>query len=140
MQARRGDGKNGEALLVDKKGMLVCPGRRAAILDNPQTARGDLLLDAVVEQDDPVSHVLFETIPRQLAFAALASDDRGNSFFFQPAEQAAQFGANDRFTRQRGEERFESVEHDAFRADLIDGIAETKKQSFEILLAGAFAL
>jgi hypothetical protein len=35
----------------------------------------------------------------------------------------------------RGEERFDRVEHNAFRANLIDGVAETDKESFEVVLS-----
>ncbi len=81
-QSQRGDRQNGESLVIDDEGILVGAMRRAAILDNPHAARRDLILHPVIEQYDAVGDVLFETVARQGAFAAFASNQRRDAFFF----------------------------------------------------------
>ena len=112
----------------------------AAVLDDAQPARRDLVVDAVVEQDHAVRDVLLEPLPGQQALAALAGDDGGHASVLQPAEQPPQFGAQDAVVRQAGEQRFDRVEHDALGADRLDRVAEPDEQPFEIVLAGLLDL
>ena len=54
----------------------------------------------------------------------------------EPAEQPAQFGAQDRVVGQAGKQRFDRVEHDPLGADRVDGVAEANEQPLEVILAG----
>ena len=110
-------------LLVDQERVLVGAVRRAAVLHDAQPARGDLVVDPVVEQDHAVGDVLLEALARELALAALAGDDGGDAAVLEPAEQPAQLGAQDRRVREAGEQRLDRVEHDALRADRVDRVA-----------------
>ena len=135
-EARRGDGQDGDALLVDEEGVFVGAVRRAAILDDAQPARGDLVDDPVVEQDDAVGDVFLEPVPRELPLAALGRDHGRDAALLEPAEQAAQLGAQDRGVVEAREQRLDRVEHDALRPDLLDGVVEPDEQALEIVIAG----
>ncbi len=94
LQAERGDRQHRDAVLVDQERVLVGAVRRAAVLDDAQPARRDLLVDAVVEQDHAVGDVFLQALAGQRAgSAALAGDDGGDALVLQPAEQAPQLGA-----------------------------------------------
>ena len=135
-EARRGDRQDGDALLVDEEGVFVGAVRRAAILDDAQPARGDLVDDPVVEQDDAVGHVFLEPVPCELPLAALGRDHGRDAALLEPAEQAAQLGAQDRRVVEAGEQRLDRVEHDPLRPDLLDGVVEPDEQALEIVIAG----
>ena len=53
-------------VLVDQERVLVGAVGRAAVLDDPQPPRRDLLVDAVVEHDHAVRDVLLEPLPGEL--------------------------------------------------------------------------
>jgi hypothetical protein len=95
LQRERGDGQHADSVLVDQERILVGPLRRAAVLDHAQTARRDLLDDPVIQEDDAVGDVFLETVPGQRPVAALPGDHRRDPLVLQPAEQAAQLGAQD---------------------------------------------
>ena len=108
----------------------------AAVFNHPQPPRGDLVLHAVVQQDHAIGDVLFQPVPGQRAVATLAGDDRGHPAVLEPAEQAAQFGAQGVGIRQAGKQRLHGVQHDPFGAGLVDGMAETHEQAFQVVFAG----
>ena len=60
MQADGGDRQNGEAVLVDEERVFVGAVRGAAILDDAKAARGNLVDEPVVEQDDAVGDVFLQ--------------------------------------------------------------------------------
>ena len=111
-----------------------------AVLDDPQAARGHLVVDAVIEQDDRVRDVLLEPLPRERPVAALARDHGGHALVFQPSEQPSQFRPEDGVVLQPGKQRFDGVEDDAPGADGPDGVIEANEQPFEIVLARFFDL
>ena len=100
-------------LFADQERVLVGAVGGAAVFHDAQAPGGDLLGDAVVEDDHAVGDVLFETVAGELIVAPLAGDDGSDAFLLQPAEQAPQLGPQDRLVGQAGEEHFDGVEHDA---------------------------
>ena len=66
LEAGRGDRQDGDAVLVDQERVLVGAVRRAAVLDDPQPAGGDLVVHPVVEQDHAVGDVLLEALAGEL--------------------------------------------------------------------------
>src|SRR5262249_50942804 len=74
-------------------------------------------------------------LPGQFPRAPRAGDDRRHAPSLQPAEQAAQPGAEDRLVRQAREERLDRVEHDALGADRVDGEPEPDEEPLEIVIA-----
>ena len=58
----------------------------------------------------------------------------------QPAEQPAQFGAQDAGVLEAAEQGFDGVEHHALGADLLDGVFEAHEQAFEIVFTGLLDL
>ena len=101
-------GRTRDAVLVDEERVLVGAVRAAAVLDDAQAPRGHLLGHAVVEQDHAVGDVLLEPLARERAVAALAGDDRGDALVLQPAEQAAQLGAQQRLVGEAAEQRLDA--------------------------------
>ena len=140
LQPERGDGQHLEAPLVDDEGILVGAVHAAAVLDDAQTADGELVGHPVVEQDDAVGDVLFEAVAGERALAPLAGDDGGNALVLQPAEQPAQLGAQDALVRQAAEQGLQGVEDDAPGADRVDGVAQADEQPVEVVLAGLLDL
>ena len=136
VQPQRCDGQHADAFLADEEGKFVGAVQRAPIFHHPQVACGDLVMDAMIEQDDAVGHVFLEPVARQLFAPALGRDDGGDAFVLQPAEKPAQLGAQDAFIGQAGEQRFERVQHHAFGADGFDRVIEANEQAFQVILAG----
>ena len=123
-----------------RNGYSLVPCVRAAVLDDAQAPRGDLLGHAVVEQDHAVGDVLLQPLAGERAVAALAGDDRGDALVLEPAEQPPQLRAQDRLVGEAAEERLDGVEHDALGADRVDGVAQADEQAFEVVLAGLLDL
>ena len=63
-----------------------------------------------------------------------------SAVLLEPAEQAAQLGAQYGFVFEAGEQRLDAVEEHALGADGIDGVAEPDEQAFEVVLAGLLDL
>src|SRR5262249_20270392 len=139
-EADRGHRQGRDPFLVYQERILVGAVWPAAILHDAKATRRDLLGHAVVEQDHRVRDVFLEALPRQGALTALAGDDGRHALVLQPAEQAAQLGAEDRLVRQAREERLDRVEHDALGADRIDREPEPDEEPFEIVVAGLLDL
>ncbi len=135
IQAHRRDRQHRDAVPADQERIFVGAVLGAAVLHDPQAARGHLVDDAMVQQDHAVGHVLFEAIARQRLLAALAGDHRGDAAILEPAEQAAQFGAQHGVVGQSGEQGLDGVEHHTLRADGVDRMAEADEQAFEVVLA-----
>ena len=118
-KAARRNRHHSDALFVDDERVFVGAVGRAAILDDAQAARGKLIVDAVVEQDDAVGDVFLQAVARQCAFAALAGDDGGDAPGLEPLEQPAQFGAQHLLVFQAAEERLDGVHNNALGADRV---------------------
>ena len=61
-----------------------------------------LIDDAMIEQNDAIRDVFFETVARQRARAPFSRDHAGDAAVLKPAKQAAQFGAQHGFVGQGG--------------------------------------
>jgi hypothetical protein len=140
IQPHRRDGQHRDAFAADQEGVFVGAVLGAAVLDDAQPARRDLVHDAVVEQDHAIGHVLLEAVAGQRGLAALAGDDRRDAAILQPAQQAPQLGAQHGVVGQAGEQRLDGVEHHALRADAVDRVAQADEQAFEVVLAGLLDL
>ena len=127
-QTERGNRQYRKAFFVNKEWILVRTMRCAAILHNPHTARGNLILYAMIEKNDAVGDIFLEPVTCERSFAALAGDDGSHTFFFQPAKQAAQLGANGCFIRQTREECFKSIENNAFSAERLMACSSLRKR------------
>ena len=134
-QAHRRDRQHRKSLLVDDERILVGAVAAAAILHDPQAAGGDLIGDAMVEQDHAVGDVLLETVARQRVFAAFAGDDRRYAERFQELKQPPNLGAQNCRVRETGEQRLDRIEHYPLRADRLDRILQPDEKSFEVVLA-----
>src|SRR5262245_21580196 len=136
VEAEGRDGQDAEAVRADEERILVRAVLRAAVLHDPQMPRGDLIVDPMIEQENAVGDVLLQSVARQGLGAALSRDDRRHALDLQPAEEAAELGAQDRLVAQPGEQRLERIEHDAPGADGVDGMVQPDEEAFEIVLAG----
>ena len=112
--------------------------QRAAIFDDAYAPDGCLAAHAMVEQNDAVGNIFLQPLTRQRLVATLAGDDRGYAAFFQPVEQAAQFGAQDERIGQAGKNRFNRIQHNALGADAVNRIRETDEQTIQIKLPAFF--
>ena len=140
IELQRRDRQDREAVLADEEGVFVRAVSRAAILHHAQAPGANLLGDALVENNHAIGHIFFQPVPRDRRLALFAGNDGRHAAILQPAEQPAQLRAQDGVIWQSGEQRLDRVEHDAFRADGIDGVAETDEEPFEIVLAGLLDL
>src|ERR1700722_4493171 len=55
--SQRSDGQNRKTVFINQEGILVGSVGRAAIFDNPQPPGGNLLVDAMVQQNDAIRNV-----------------------------------------------------------------------------------
>ena len=108
----------------------------AAILDDSQAARGDLVVDAMVEQDHAVGDVFLQPETGQRVFAALACHDRRHAALFQAPEQPADLRAQNARVGKAGKQHFDRVQHDPLRADRFDRMLEPHEQAFQAVLSG----
>lgn len=134
VERRGGEREHREARLVDEEGVLVGAVGGAAVLHDAEAPGGHLFGHAVVEEDDAVGDVLLEALPREGAVAALGGDDRGDPAVLQPAEEAAELGAEDGLVGEAREERLQGVEDDAPRAHRVDGEREADEEPVEVEL------
>jgi hypothetical protein len=58
---------------------------------------GNLVFDAMIQKDHAIGNIFFQAVPGQRPFAALGGDDRGEAAILKPAEQAAEFSAQNSF-------------------------------------------
>ena len=130
---KRSRRKDADAVFVDEKGIFVGSVGGAAILDDPQSARRDLVHDAVVEQDDAVGNVFFEAMPGQLPVASFSGDDRSEAPVLDPAEKPPQFSAQHAFVGKARKQRLYGVQHHALGADRVDSKTETDEKTLEVI-------
>src|SRR5258706_8044985 len=136
IQSHRGDWQHRDAILADQERIFIGAMEGAAIFDDAQTARGDLVDDKVIEEDDTISDVFLQAVTGEGAFASFAGDNGSNLFIFEPAEEAAEFSAQDALVRQGSEESFDGIQNDTFGANGLDGVVEADEEAFQIILAG----
>ena len=79
IEPRRSDRQHREPALADEEGILVRAVGRATILQRAQPPGGNLLVDALVEDDHAIGHVFLQTINDRkfnpALFAPLADGD-----------------------------------------------------------------
>ena len=68
-QAQRGDRQDGDAVLVDQERAFVGAVAGAAVLDDPQPPGGDLLRDAMIQDDHAIGDIFFQPVPGERAVA-----------------------------------------------------------------------
>ena len=90
----------------------------------------------MVENDDAIGDVLFETLTGQRVGAAFAGDDGGDAAFLEPGEQPAQLGAQDPGVAESGKQRFDGIEHDTPRTNRPQRVVQANEEPFEVVLAG----
>ena len=110
------------------------------VLHDAQAPGRDLLLHSVVEQNDAVGDIFLDAITRELALAALASDDGGDALVLEPGEQAPQLGAQDRAVGKSREQGFDGIEHHTLGANGVYCVPEPNEQAFEVVLAALLDL
>ena len=71
-----------------------------------------------------------------MLLALFAGDDGGDALILEPAEEPAQFGAQDALIGQARKEGFDCVDDDAFGAHLLDHVVEAYKQALQVVFAG----
>jgi hypothetical protein len=82
LQSHRGHRQHADARGIDEKWIFVRAVVGAAVLDHSQAARRDLIVDAVVEQNHGIRHVLLEPLLGQQAVATFAGDHGGDALVF----------------------------------------------------------
>ena len=140
LERHRGHGQHADAVGIDQERILVGAVVRAAILHDAQPARRHLIVDAVIEQNHGIRHVLLEPLSRQQALAALARNHGGDALILQPAKQPSQLRPQDRVVLEAGKQRLDRVEDDAFGADRSNRVVEPNEETFEVVFARFFDL
>lgn len=135
-QPGRGDRHHREAVAVKDERAFVAVVGRAAILDDAQAARGDLVINAVVEGDDTIGDIFLEPMAGDGVLAAFGGDDGGDAFVLEPVQQAAEFAAQDAQVGEGGEQVFDGIEGDAARTDGVDGRAQAQKDALQVEFSG----
>ncbi len=136
VEVERGDGDDAQAAVVDHERVLVGAVARAPLLDDPDAAHRDLVVDPVVEGDHAVGHVLLEPVAGEGALAPLGGDDGGDAPGLEPGEEPAQLGPELGGVVEGREEHLDGVEHDPLGAHLVDGEADPDEQGLQVVVAG----
>src|SRR2546427_6251111 len=93
-QRQRGNRQHGDAIVVDHVRVFIGAVGSATVLDDSQAPRGNLFVDAMVQQDHAIGDVLFQSVTGQRAVgSAFAGNDSGEIAVVQPTEQPAQFSS-----------------------------------------------
>src|ERR1700674_1417814 len=71
LQSERRDRQDRYSMFIDQERIFVCAVTGAPVFDNSHPARGSLLADAMVEQNDAVGNILFQTVPGESAVSFL---------------------------------------------------------------------
>ena len=79
LQLQRCDREHRDAIAVDQERILVGAVAGPAILHHAQPARGNLIDDAMIERDDAIRHVFFQTLAGQRLVALFTRDDGGDA-------------------------------------------------------------
>ena len=93
IQRQRGDRQHADTLFADEKGKLIGAVQCSAIFHHAQMPGGDLVVDPVVEHDDAVGDIFLQAVAREGLAPALGGDDGGYTLVLEPAEEPAQFAA-----------------------------------------------
>ena len=135
-ELQRRDRQHGNAASIDQERIFVGAVARAAVLDDAQPARRDLIVDAMVERDDAVGDVLLEPLPRERVDAALAGDHGRDAPLLQPGEQAPELGAQDR-RRCSARQKSDSIVSRTMRRAPTERSAWSRrmKSAFEVVLS-----
>ena len=74
---------------TDQERIFVRTVDRAPIFQHTKPAGGNLLLNALIEDDHAVSHIFLKAVTGdRIAFPPLTGNDRGNAAILQPAKKA----------------------------------------------------
>ena len=73
-QPKRGDWDYGNTFIVHQERIFIGPMGRSAILDHAKPAGGYLLIHAMIEQQDAVCHIFFQTVPGKSFFTNFGGD------------------------------------------------------------------
>ena len=138
IQAQGGEGQDGKAILSYQEGVFIGAVQGAPVFDEPQDTGGDLVYHPVVQEQHRIGNVFLDAVAGQGAFAALSGDYRGDALLLQPAEEAAQFGAQDQLVGEPREQRLHRVQHHPFGSDGVDGVPQADEEALEVVLASLF--
>ena len=133
--SQRRKGEDREPVIADEERVLVDAVTRAAVLYDAQAPRRDLILDAKVEEDHAVGHVLLEAVACERFIAALGGYDRRHPFVLQPSKEPAQLGAQNVFVGESREEHLDRVEQNALGADGVDRVSEPDEKAVQVVIA-----
>src|ERR1700743_2561133 len=98
--------------------------RRASVFDHPEPSSRNLTYYPMIKEDDTVRDKLFQALPSKLIAGSFAGDDRCHTPLFQPAEQPAEFGPQNRFVGYPGKEGFDGIKNHAFCSEHRNGVSE----------------
>lgn len=136
LERHRGHGQHADAAGIDQERILVGAVVRASILHDPQAARRHLIVDAVIEENHRIRHVLLEPLLRQEAGAALAGNDGRDALVLQPPKQTPQLRPEDAVVLEACKQRLDRVEDDAFGSHRANRVIEPDEEAFEVVFAG----
>ena len=133
-------GRTDRPLVFDQEGAFIGNVAGAPVFDDPQPSGGNLLVDAMIQDDDAIRDIFFQTVPRERPIAAFPGDDCGHPFLLEPAEQPPQFGPQDGRIRKAGEEGLDRIQQDPLGPDRVDGVSQANEEPVQVVFAGLFDL
>ena len=102
LKGQRRNRQHADPLDVDEERILVRAVVGAAVLDHTQAPCGDLIVNAVVEQDHRIGDVFLQPLACQQALTTLTRDQGGDPLVLQPPEQPSQLRPQDAVILQAG--------------------------------------
>lgn len=129
-QLQRRYGQHRDAVPVDQEGRFVGTVTGAAVLDDAQSSRRDLVRDAMIDNDDAVGNILLEPLAGERVGASLSGDHGRDPAVLQPGKQTPELGAQHARIVQPRKERLDGVEHDAAGANAAQRMVQANEESF----------
>jgi len=77
--------------MIDQERILIGAVGSASVLDDSQTARGNLFRYPMVQRDHAIGNIFLQPVARQRVLSRFAGNDSSKPVFFQPLKQPAKF-------------------------------------------------
>ena len=94
----------------------------------------------MVEQNDGVGHVFFESVPGKSSLTPLTGNDRGHAFVFEPPKEARQLHSEDAGIGESREQRLDGVQDNPLRPDRPDRVIQSDEEPLQVVLTRLFDL
>src|SRR3569623_483579 len=106
IQTERRERKDANPVFIDQEWILIRRVGCAAVLNDPETPRRELVADAMIQVQDAIREVLFRPMPGKGAVALLPGNHGRYSFRVEPSKEPPKLTPNDMLILKCTEQSF----------------------------------